>query len=60
MVPAFMKQVTEKLKRREKRTRSDRSEVEAKMFQLFEREPKWTLRQLVIKINQPEVYALSS
>lgn len=55
-----MKQVTEKLKRREKRTRSDRSEVEAKMFQLFEREPKWTLRQLVIKINQPEVYALSS
>ncbi|KAL0694929.1 hypothetical protein Bca4012_062109 [Brassica carinata] len=46
--------VTEKLKRREKRTRSDRSEVEAKMFQLFEREPKWTLRQLVQKINQPE------
>ncbi|KAG2303340.1 hypothetical protein Bca52824_031991 [Brassica carinata] len=41
--------VTEKLKRREKRTRSDRSEVEAKMFQLFEREPKWTLRQLVQK-----------
>ncbi|KAL0813832.1 hypothetical protein Bca101_070275 [Brassica carinata] len=49
-------QVTEKLKRREKRTRSDRSEVEAKMFQLFEREPKWTLRQLVIKINQPEIF----
>ncbi|KAF3609359.1 hypothetical protein DY000_02045896 [Brassica cretica] len=48
--------VTEKLKRREKRTRSDRSEVEAKMFQLFEREPKWTLRQLVIKINQPEIF----
>ncbi|KAF8080441.1 hypothetical protein N665_0944s0006 [Sinapis alba] len=46
--------VTEKLKRSEKRTKIDRSEVEAKMFQLFEIEPKWTLRQLVQKINQPE------
>ncbi|KAJ4916211.1 hypothetical protein Rs2_01761 [Raphanus sativus] len=49
--------VTEKLnKRREKRTRSDRSEVEAKVFQLFEREPRWTLRQLAQKTNQPEIF----
>ncbi|CAH8385459.1 unnamed protein product [Eruca vesicaria subsp. sativa] len=47
--------VTKKLKR-EKRTRSDRSEVEAKMFKLFEREPKWTLRQLVKITNQPESF----
>ncbi|CAN7021574.1 unnamed protein product [Brassica rapa subsp. trilocularis] len=48
--------VTKKLKKKDKRTRSDRSEVEAKMFQLFEREPKWTLRQLVKNINQPEIF----
>lgn len=57
-VTPFMKQVTKKLKKRDKRTRSDRSEVEAKVFQLFEREPKWTLRQLVKNINQPEVCSL--
>ncbi|VVA91909.1 unnamed protein product [Arabis nemorensis] len=42
-----------KLKHCVKRTRGDRSEVEAKMFQLFERQPKWTLKQLLRETNQP-------
>ncbi|XP_076888890.1 transcription initiation factor IIF subunit beta-like [Bidens hawaiensis] len=36
-----------------KRTRRDRGELEDIMFKLFEREPNWTLKQLVIETDQP-------
>ncbi|CAH2036783.1 unnamed protein product [Thlaspi arvense] len=48
--------VPKKLKRCVKRTRGDRSKVEAKMFELYERQPKWTLKQLVLETNQPELF----
>lgn len=36
-----------------KRTRRDRSELEDIMFKLFERQPNWTLKQLVQETDQP-------
>lgn len=42
-----------------KRTRRDRDEMEEIMFKLFERQPNWTLKQLIQETNQPEVYLLS-
>ncbi|CAN4081149.1 unnamed protein product [Withania somnifera] len=38
-----------------KRTRRDRDEMEEIMFKLFERQPNWTLKQLVHETDQPEV-----
>jgi transcription initiation factor TFIIF subunit beta len=38
-----------------KRTRRDRGEMEEIMFKLFERQPNWTLRQLIQETDQPEV-----
>lgn len=38
-----------------KRTRRDRTEMEEIMFKLFERQPHWTLRQLIQETDQPEV-----
>ncbi|XP_060186525.1 transcription initiation factor IIF subunit beta isoform X2 [Lycium barbarum] len=38
-----------------KRTRRDRDEIEEIMFKLFERQPNWTLKQLVNETDQPEV-----
>ncbi|XP_076892077.1 transcription initiation factor IIF subunit beta-like [Bidens hawaiensis] len=36
-----------------KRTRRDRGELEDIMFKLFERQPNWTLRQLLLETDQP-------
>ncbi|XP_039024559.1 transcription initiation factor IIF subunit beta-like isoform X2 [Hibiscus syriacus] len=36
-----------------KRTRRDRGELEHIMFKLFERQPNWTLKQLVQETDQP-------
>ncbi|KAK1402672.1 transcription initiation factor IIF subunit beta [Heracleum sosnowskyi] len=36
-----------------KRSRRDRSELEDTIFKLFERQPKWTLKQLVQETDQP-------
>lgn len=41
-----------------KRTRRDRSELEDIMFKLFERQPNWTLKQLVQETDQPAVYLI--
>lgn len=41
-----------------KRTRRDRGELEDIMFKLFERQPNWTLKQLVQETDQPAVYPL--
>lgn len=38
-----------------KRTRRDRGEMEEIMFKLFERQPNWTLKQLLHETDQPEV-----
>ncbi|CAN8312607.1 unnamed protein product [Cochlearia groenlandica] len=52
--PAIVKK--KKLTPREKRTRGDRSEVEAKVFELFERQPNWTVKQLLQETNQPMLF----
>ncbi|KAJ8766061.1 hypothetical protein K2173_020577 [Erythroxylum novogranatense] len=39
-----------------KRTRRDRGEMESIMFKLFERQPNWTLRQLIQETDQPEQF----
>ncbi|KAL5569273.1 hypothetical protein UlMin_025848 [Ulmus minor] len=39
-----------------KRTRRARGEMEEIMFKLFERQPNWTLRQLIQETNQPEQF----
>ncbi|XP_060186524.1 uncharacterized protein LOC132615939 isoform X1 [Lycium barbarum] len=39
-----------------KRTRRDRDEIEEIMFKLFERQPNWTLKQLVNETDQPEQF----
>ncbi|XP_065882001.1 uncharacterized protein [Euphorbia lathyris] len=39
-----------------KRTRRDRGEMEDIMFKLFERQPNWTLRQLIQETDQPEQF----
>ncbi|CAN1173646.1 General transcription factor IIF subunit 2 [Linum perenne] len=39
-----------------KRTRRDRGEMEDIMFKLFERQPNWTLRQLIQETDQPELF----
>ncbi|KAK9265756.1 hypothetical protein L1049_007432 [Liquidambar formosana] len=39
-----------------KRTRRDRGEMEGIMFKLFERQPNWTLRQLIQETDQPEQF----
>ncbi|GKA42117.1 transcription initiation factor IIF subunit beta [Tanacetum coccineum] len=36
-----------------KRTRRDRGELEDIMFKLFERQPNWALKQLVLETDQP-------
>nr|GMD28998.1 transcription initiation factor IIF subunit beta [Ipomoea batatas]GMD84786.1 transcription initiation factor IIF subunit beta [Ipomoea batatas]GMD89374.1 transcription initiation factor IIF subunit beta [Ipomoea batatas]GME20085.1 transcription initiation factor IIF subunit beta [Ipomoea batatas] len=36
-----------------KRTRRDRGELEDIMFKLFERQPNWTLKNLVLETDQP-------
>lgn len=41
-----------------KRTRRDRGELEDIMFKLFERQPNWTLKQLVQETDQPAVSLL--
>lgn len=41
-----------------KRTRRDRGELEDIMFKLFERQPNWTLKQLVQETDQPAVCCL--
>ena len=41
-----------------KRTRRDRNEMEEIMFKLFERQPNWTLKQLIQETDQPEVCKL--
>lgn len=41
-----------------KRTRRDRGELEDIMFKLFERQPNWALKQLVIETDQPAVCTL--
>ncbi|XP_024007829.1 general transcription factor IIF subunit 2 isoform X3 [Eutrema salsugineum] len=46
--------VRKERKQHVRRTRGNRSEVEAKMFVLFERQPKWTLKQLLQETNQPK------
>ncbi|THG23175.1 hypothetical protein TEA_019270 [Camellia sinensis var. sinensis] len=38
-----------------KRTRRDRGEMEQIMFKLFERQPNWTLKQLLHETDQPEI-----
>lgn len=38
-----------------KRTRRDRGELEDIMFKLFERQPNWALKQLVLETDQPAV-----
>lgn len=43
-----------------KRTRRDRGEMEDIMFKLFERQPNWTLRQLIQETDQPEVCFLNN
>ncbi|GMP22717.1 hypothetical protein CsSME_00000614 [Camellia sinensis var. sinensis] len=39
-----------------KRTRRDRGEMEQIMFKLFERQPNWTLKQLLHETDQPEQF----
>ncbi|KAG5557411.1 hypothetical protein RHGRI_007603 [Rhododendron griersonianum] len=39
-----------------KRTRRDRGEMEEIMFKLFERQPNWTLKQLLHETDQPEIH----
>ncbi|KAI3470460.1 hypothetical protein Pfo_027123 [Paulownia fortunei] len=39
-----------------KRTRRDPEEMEKIMFKLFERQPNWTLKQLIQKTDQPEQF----
>ncbi|XP_043709623.1 transcription initiation factor IIF subunit beta-like [Telopea speciosissima] len=39
-----------------KRTRRDRGEMEDIMFKLFDRQPNWTLRQLIEETDQPEQF----
>ncbi|GAB2276718.1 hypothetical protein Dimus_011434 [Dionaea muscipula] len=39
-----------------KRSRRDRGEMEGIMFKLFERQPNWTLRQLIQETDQPEQF----
>ncbi|KAH6763590.1 Transcription initiation factor IIF [Perilla frutescens var. hirtella] len=39
-----------------KRTRRDPEEMEKIMFRLFEKQPNWTLKQLVQKTDQPEQF----
>ncbi|KFK34480.1 hypothetical protein AALP_AA5G150900 [Arabis alpina] len=39
-----------------KRTRRDRREMEEVMFNLFERQSNWTLRQLIQETDQPEQF----
>ncbi|XP_058204687.1 uncharacterized protein LOC131318748 isoform X2 [Rhododendron vialii] len=39
-----------------KRTRRDRGEMEEIMFKLFERQPNWTLKQLLHETDQPEQF----
>ncbi|KAL0913887.1 hypothetical protein M5K25_017379 [Dendrobium thyrsiflorum] len=39
-----------------KRTRRDRRELENIIFKLFERQPNWALKQLVIETDQPEQF----
>ena len=40
-----------------KRTRRDRRELENIIFKLFEKQPNWALKQLVIETDQPEVWS---
>lgn len=39
-----------------KRTRMDRGELENILFKLFERQPNWTLKQLVTETDQPQQF----
>ncbi|KAF7820108.1 general transcription factor IIF subunit 2 [Senna tora] len=39
-----------------KRTRRDRGEMEEILFKLFERQPNWSLRQLIQETDQPEQF----
>ncbi|CAL4961143.1 unnamed protein product [Urochloa decumbens] len=39
-----------------KRTRMDRGELETKLFKFFERQPNWSLKQLMQETNQPEQF----
>ncbi|KAJ8451262.1 hypothetical protein Cgig2_014034 [Carnegiea gigantea] len=39
-----------------KRTRRDRGEMEDIMFKLFEQQSNWTLKELIVKTDQPEQF----
>ncbi|OEL23651.1 hypothetical protein BAE44_0015330 [Dichanthelium oligosanthes] len=39
-----------------KRTRMDRGDLEKNLFKLFERQPNWSLKQLMQETNQPEQF----
>ncbi|XP_073306549.1 uncharacterized protein [Primulina huaijiensis] len=39
-----------------KRTRRDPQEMEKIMFKLFEKQPNWTLKQLILETDQPEQF----
>ncbi|KAL9323852.1 hypothetical protein ACSQ67_008709 [Phaseolus vulgaris] len=39
-----------------KRTRRDRGEMEEIVFKLFERQPNWSLRNLIQETDQPEQF----
>ncbi|CAA3025136.1 general transcription factor IIF subunit 2-like [Olea europaea subsp. europaea] len=39
-----------------KRTRRDPEEMEKILFKLFERQPNWTLKQLILETDQPEQF----
>ncbi|KAL2512761.1 Transcription initiation factor IIF [Abeliophyllum distichum] len=39
-----------------KRTRRDPEEMEKIVFKLFERQPNWTLKQLILETDQPEQF----
>ncbi|PQP99380.1 hypothetical protein Pyn_11934 [Prunus yedoensis var. nudiflora] len=41
---------------RHEKNKRDRGEMEAIMFKLFERQPNWTLRQLIQETDQPEQF----
>ncbi|KAH1199121.1 hypothetical protein GmHk_18G052548 [Glycine max] len=43
-----------------KRTRRDHGKIEEIVFKIFERQPNWSLRNLIQETNQPEVCDLSS
>ena len=55
--PSPQAEVDRKERQKEaKRTRLDKGQLEALLFQLFERSPRWTFAQLVKETNQPHMF----